>query len=146
VRALSSRIPLRVDAAPSFGVGKYTSAWDMASLWRAIWLASGGKGPLRSSRPGFTPADARYLLWLTAHVRDQPKLDSTLRSERGVEVLHKAGWINAARHDTGLVFWQGGVFVAAVMTYRPYGVSHSSDRLAGRVAALTLARFRRTEG
>jgi hypothetical protein len=97
-------------------------------------------------RPGFTPADARYLLWLTAHVRDQPKLDSTTRSERGVEVLHKAGWINAARHDTGLVFWQGGVFVAAVMTYRPDGVSHSSDRLAGRVAALTLARFRRTEG
>ncbi len=146
VRSLSSRIPLRVDDAPAFGVGKYTTAWDMASLWRAIWLASGGKGPLRSSRPGLTPADARYLLWLTAHVRDQPKLDSRIRSERSIEVLHKAGWINAARHDTGLVFWEGGVFVAGVMTYRSYGVSRSSDRLAGRMAALALARFRRTEG
>ena len=61
-------------------------------------------------------------------------------------MLHKAGWINAARHDTGLVFWQGGVFVAGVMTYRSYGVSLSSDRLAGRVAAFALNRFKRTEG
>ena len=146
VRSLSARIPVRVDEQPSFGLGKYTTAWDMTSLWRAIWLASAGKGPLRSSQSGFTPGDARYLLWLTAHVRDEPKLDTTVRSGRGVEVLHKAGWINAARHDTGLVFWQGGVFVAGVMTYRSSGVALSSDRLAGRVTALALQRFRRTEG
>jgi beta-lactamase class A len=145
-RTLSSRIPVSVDEAPAFGVGKYTTAWDMTSLWRALWLASGGRGPLRKSRPGLTPADARYLLWLTAHVRDQPKLDTSIGSERSVCVLHKAGWISAARHDTGLVFWKGGVFVAGVMTYRSYGVSISSDRLAGRVAALTLERLRRVEG
>jgi hypothetical protein len=146
IRSLSSRIPVRVDESPAFGVGKYTTAWDMASLWRALWLASGGLGPLRSSQSGLTAADARHLLWLTPHVRDEPKLDTTLRSERGVEVLHKAGWINAARHDTGLVFWSGGVFVAGVMTYRPWGASRSSDRLAGRVAAATLRRFRHNEG
>jgi beta-lactamase class A len=145
-RTLSSRIPVRVDEQPGFGVGKYTTAWDTTSLWRALWLASGGIGPLRSSQPGLTPADARYLLWLTAHVRDQPKLDRTVRADREVDVLHKAGWISAARHDTGLVFWEGGVFVAGVMTWRPYGVSLSSDRLAGRVAALTLQRFRHIEG
>jgi len=145
-RALSSRIPLRVDEPPGFGVGKYTTAWDMTSLWRALWLASGGIGPLRVSQPGLTPADARYLLWLTAHVRDQPKLDTTVGADRAVDVLHKAGWISAARHDTGIVFWEGGVFVAGVMTWRPYGVSLSSDRLAGRVAALALQRFRRIEG
>jgi hypothetical protein len=145
-RTLSARIPLRVDEQPRFGVGKYTTAWDMISLWRSLWLASGGIGPLRASQPGLTPADARYLLWLTAHVRDQPKLDTTVGADRNVDVLHKAGWISAARHDTGLVFWEGGVFVAGVMTWRPYGVSRSSDRLAGRVAALTLQRFRRTEG
>jgi hypothetical protein len=145
-RALSSRIPLRVDEAPNFGAGKYTTAWDMASLWRAVWLASGGLGPLRKSQPGLTPADARYLLWLTAHVRDQPKLDTTIRRDRGADLLHKAGWISTARHDTGLVFWEGGVFVAGVMTYRPWGVSRSSDRLAGRVAATALQRFRRIEG
>ena len=60
--------------------------------------------------------------------------------------MHKAGWISTARHDTGLVFWEGGVFVAGVMTYRSYGVARSSDRLAGRVAALALAHFRRNEG
>jgi Beta-lactamase enzyme family len=145
-RTLSSRIPLRVDEAPAFGVGKYTTAWDLASLWRSLWLASGGIGPLRSSRPGLTPADARYLLWLTAHVRDRPKLDAVLGADREVDVLHKAGWISTARHDIGLVFWEGGVFVAGFMTYRPWGVSRSSDRLAGRVAALTLERFRRIEG
>jgi beta-lactamase class A len=145
-RALSAGIPVRVDEAPAFGVGKYTTAWDMTSLWRALWLASGGKGPLRESRPGFTPADARYLLWLTAHVRDQPKLDTTIGRDRSVEVCHKAGWISSARHDTGLVFWEGGVFVAGVMTWRSHGVSTSSDRLAGRAAALALQRFRRIEG
>jgi hypothetical protein len=145
-RALSSRIPLRVDESPSFGVGKYTTAWDVTSLWRALWLASGGKGPLHESRPGLTPADARYLLWLTAHVRDQPKLDTSVGRDREVDVLHKAGWISSSRHDTGLVFWEGGVFVAAVMTYRSWGVSTSSDRLAGRVAATALRRFRRIEG
>jgi hypothetical protein len=118
----------------------------MTSLWRALWLASGGAGPLRASRPGLTPADARYLLWLTAHVRDEPKLDTSLRRDSKVDVMHKAGWISTARHDTGLVFWEGGVFVAGVLTYRSYGVSGSSDRLAGRVAALALAHFRRNEG
>ena len=145
-RALSSPIPLRVDESPDFGVGKYTTAWDMTSLWRALWLASGGKGPLHEARPGLTPADARYLLWLTAHVRDQPKLDTSVGRDREVDVLHKAGWISSSRHDTGLVFWEGGVFVAGVMTYRSWGVSTSSDRLAGSVAASALRRFRRVEG
>jgi hypothetical protein len=145
-RTLSGPIPRRVDEDPRYGVGKYTTAWDMASLWRALWLASAGMGPLRESRPGLTPADARYLLWLTAHVRDQPKLDARIGRDRAVHVLHKAGWISTARHDTGLVFWEGGVFVAGVMTYRSWGVSTSSDRLAGRVAAAALQRFRRVEG
>jgi beta-lactamase class A len=145
-RTLSSRIPVRVDDVPNFGVGKYTTARDMTALWRALWLDSGGQGPLRRSRPGLTPADARYLLWLTAHVADQPKLDTSIGAERDVCVLHKAGWISDARHDTGLVFWKGGVFVAGVMTWRSYGVSISSDRLAGRVAALTLRRLRHIEG
>jgi len=145
-RSLSARIPLKVDERPAFGVGKYTTSYDMASLWRALWLASGGLGRLHASRPGLTAADARYLLWLTAHVRDQPKLDRVVGHDRHVAVLHKAGWISTSRHDTGLVFWNGGVFVAGVMTYRSYGISLASDRLAGRVAAITLKRFRRTEG
>ena len=142
VRSLSSSIPVRVDEQPAFGVGKYTTAWDMASLWRALWLASGGTGPLRSAQPGLTPADARYLLWLTAHVRDAPKLDRVTDGRRDVEVLHKAGWISSSRHDTGLVFWRGGVFVAAVMTWSRSGAGVSSDVLAGRVAKTALRRFR----
>jgi hypothetical protein len=146
VRSLSASIPVRVDDAPAFGVGKYTSAWDMASLWRAIWLASGARGPLRDAQPGFTPADARHLLWLAANVRDTPKLDRVVGERPGVGVLHKAGWISSARHDTGLVFWRGGVFVAGVMTWRPSGIGVSSDVLAGRVAARAFARFRVVTG
>jgi len=142
VRSLSGPIPVRVDKSPAFGDGKYTTAWDMASLWRALWLGSGGRGPLRDAQPGITPAEARHLLWLTAHVRDTPKLDSVVGERRGVDVLHKAGWISQARHDTGLVFWRGGVFVAGVMTYRSWGVALSSDVLAGRVAALSLEHYR----
>ena len=143
LRTLSGRIPVRVDEQPSFGVGKHTTAWDMASLLRAIWLASGSLGPLRSAQTDFTPADGRYLLWLLAHVRDTPKLDRIVADRPGVAVLHKAGWVNTARHDTGLVVWRGGVFVAGVMTWSSRGVGPSSDTLAGRIAAAALDRFRR---
>ncbi len=141
VRSLSGPIPVDVDEQPAFGVGKYTTAWDMARLWRALWLASGSRGPLRKAQLGITPAEARHLLWLTAHVRDQPKLDRVVGEMRGVHVLHKAGWISQARHDTGLVFWRGGVFVAGVMTHRSWGIGTSSDVLAGRLAARSLAHF-----
>lgn len=142
VRTLSGPIPVRVEEQPAFGVGKYTTARDMTSLLRAVWLASAGKGPLRTSRPGLTPEDARYLLWLLAHVDDTPKLDRWVERARDVTVLHKAGWINAARHDTGLVFWRGGVFVVAVMTWRASGASVSSDVLASRIAVVGLERVR----
>ena len=38
---------------------------------------------------------------------------STARSGScaGVRVLHKAGWINVARHDNGIVLWPGGALV-----------------------------------
>jgi hypothetical protein len=143
VRSVSSRIPVRVDDQPAIGLGKYTTAWDMTSLWRAIWLASGGLGPLRAEQPGLTPADARYLLRLLAQVRDVPKLDRVVGGRPGVSVLHKAGWISSVRHDTGLVFWRGGVFVAGVMTWDAGGAGSSSDVLAGRVAEIALDRFQR---
>ena len=142
-RSLSGPIPVRVDEQPAFGVGKYTSAADMARLHRAIWLASGNRGPLRKRQPGFTAADARHLLWLLAHVRDAPKLDRFVGEERDVSVLHKAGWISTGRHDTGLVFWRGGVFVAGVMTWNGAGAGRSADVLAGRVARISLQHFRR---
>jgi hypothetical protein len=58
-------------------------------------------------------------------------------------VLHKAGWIDSVRHDAGLVFWRGGVMVAAVMTWVPWGAGVSSDKLAGDVAWAALQHFRR---
>jgi drug/metabolite transporter superfamily protein YnfA len=146
LRTLASRIPIRVEQQPAFGFGKHTSAFDMAALLRAVWLASGSLGRLRDAQPGFTAADGRYLLWLLAHVSDAPKLDRVRKGNPGVVVLHKAGWVNTARHDAGLVFWRGGVFVAGVMTWSSRGAGTTSDRLAGKVAALTLERLRRTEG
>ena len=146
LRTLSSRIPVRVERQPAFGFGKYTSAYDLAALLRAVWLASGSKGPLRDAQPGFSAADARYLLWLLAHVGDVPKLDRVREGNPGVVVLHKAGWVASARHDAGLVFWRGGVFVAGVMTWNSWGAGESSDRLAGKIASLTLERLRRTGG
>ncbi len=135
--ASAEPIPLRAEAQPGFGLGKYTTARDLAHLLTLIHLASDGKGLLASRYRGqFTPADARYLLYLLARVRDRGKLDRFVGG--GALVCHKAGWISTARHDAGLVYWRGGVFVAAVMTYGS-GVGVASDVLAGRVAAATLA-------
>ncbi len=53
VRSLSAApIPVRVDEAPAFGFGKYTTAADMATLHRAIWLASGQPRAASSQRAG----------------------------------------------------------------------------------------------
>ncbi len=141
-RGLAAAIPLRVESQPSWGIGKRTTAFDLGSLLRSVWLASGGRGPLRASQPGFTPVDARYLLYLLAHVRDPGKLDRRVGRLPGVEVLHKAGWIDSARHDNGIVLWPGGAIVVTVMTYRSYGAGVASDVLAGNVAATALARYR----
>jgi beta-lactamase class A len=131
-------IPIRIESQPAFGLGKYTTAFDLALLSREIYLASGGKGAL--PRLGVTGAEARYLLWQLAHVTDRGKLDRYLGSS--ATVLHKAGWLATARHDNGIVVWPGGAYVATVLTWRPAGAGTASDVLAGRVAAAALARFR----
>ncbi len=141
-RRLADVIPLRVESQPYWGRGKKTSAYDLASLTRAVWLAGAGRGPLRTTQPGFTAADARYLLYLLGQVHDPGKLDREVGRIPGVRLLHKAGWINDARHDNGIVLWEGGAFVVTVMTYRAAGAGSSSDVLAGRVAAAALRRFR----
>ena len=130
-RGLAGGIPLRVDSQPSWGIGKRTTAFDLGSLLRAVWLASGGRGPLRATQPGFTPADARYLLYLLAHVRDSGKIDRRVGRLPGVEVLHKGGWIDSARHDNGIVLWQGGALLVTVMTYRSYGAGVFVGRACG---------------
>jgi hypothetical protein len=135
-------IPLRLESQPDFGVEKYTTAWDLARLHRYVHLAAGGRGPLVHGLPGrFTPADARYLLFLLVHSADHGKIDRFVRG-RGVAVAHKAGWIERARHDSGLVYGSGGGFVVVVMTWSGAGIGASADVLAGRVAAVALERFR----
>ena len=130
-------IPARVESQPSFGCCKYTTAFDLARLLAYVHLAAGGHGPLISHYGrSFTPSDARYLLYLLAHVPDRGKLGRFLAGGP-YALLHKAGWISSARHDAGLVYWPGGVFVAVVMTWGS-GVGVASDVLAGRVASSTL--------
>jgi beta-lactamase class A len=131
-------IPLRVDEPPYYGVGKFTSAYDLAQLFAYIHLAAAGKGRLAKRNTGFTAADARYLLYLLAHVVDRGKIGRFLGGR--ASTLHKAGWISTARHDAGIVYWSGGAFAVAVMTHGA-GVGTASDVLAGRVARRALLRF-----
>jgi len=136
----AASIPLQVNAQPSIPAGKYTTAADLGRLLQYAYLATTGRGPLVTRfRGSFSPAEARYLLYLLLHVTDHGKLDRYLGG--ATVVAHKAGWIATARHDNGLVIWPGGAFVATVMTYSPGGVGTSSDVLAGRVAHISLARF-----
>jgi beta-lactamase class A len=138
-------IPVHVNDQPYFGIGKYTTAHDLARLLKLVHLAAGGKGPIIRRLGTFTEADARYLLYLLAHVDDPEKLGRFVHGG-GVAVLHKAGWISHARHDAGLVYWPGGVFVATVMTWSYGGVGTSSDVLAGRVARAVLTSLHRHRG
>jgi len=139
--ALLPPIPVRLESQPSFPCCKYTSAFDLARLLTDIHLAAGGRGPLNDRYgPAFTPSDARYLLYLLLHVGDRGKLGRYLAGGP-YALAHKAGWITYARHDAGLVYWPGGVFVAAVLTTGA-GVGGESDLLAARIARVTLERVR----
>ena len=135
-------VPLNVVSQPAWGIGKATTALDLAQLHRAVWLASAGLGPLARSRSGLEAAEARYLLYLLAHAQTRSKLGRVTHGRPGVIVLHKAGWVDSARHDAGLVVWRGGLFVAAVMTHRGAGAGRASDLLAGDVAEAAFRRFR----
>lgn len=138
--AAARPIPLRVEQQPAYGIGKRTSAYDLARLHTFVHMGARGLGALPRLPGHFNRADARFLLWMLAHVVDDGKLDRFLGSS--TTVLHKAGWIRSARHDSGLVYWSGGSYVAVVMTWRSSGAGASSDVLAGRVAATALRRFR----
>jgi beta-lactamase class A len=131
--ASGAPIPIRVESQPAWGIGKYSTASDLARLARALYLAGAGKGQLL--RLGVTGAEARYLLWVLADVPDRGKLGRFLGPSTAV--LHKAGWIPGARHDNGIVAFAGGAFVACVMTWQTPG----ADELAGRVAAQAFERF-----
>jgi beta-lactamase class A len=130
--AATTPIPVRVESQPAFGVGKYTTAADLSRLARTVYLAAAGRGPLL--RLGVTASEARYLLWLLAQVTDRGKLDRFLR---GPVVMHKAGWLTGSRHDNGIVAYDGGAFVATVMTWH----AGAADELAGQVALSSFARF-----
>lgn len=131
--AVRAPIPVRVESQPAFGVGKYTTAADLARLARVVYLAAAGRGPLL--RLGVSSSEARYLLWVLAQVADRGKLDRFLGADP--VVMHKAGWLTGARHDNGVVAFYGGAFVAAVMTWR----TPEADVLAGQVALTALNRF-----
>jgi len=137
-------IPLRVESQPSFPCCKYTTAWDLAQLFGDLHRAAGGKGRLIAALGySFTASDARYLLYLLAHVPDRGKLGRYLAGGP-YALMHKAGWISYARHDAGLVYWPGGVFVAAVMT-TGRGVGETSDLLAARIARVALQRLQQIQ-
>jgi beta-lactamase class A len=135
-------IPIRVEEQPGISRTKYSTAWDLGRLVRSVHLAAGGRGPLIRSVAGLTPVEARYLLYLLVHVGDGAKLGRFLPASTAL--AHKAGWIATSRHDNGIVYWSGGAFVAAVMTWSPGGVGSASDVLAGRVAKAALTGFRTT--
>jgi hypothetical protein len=135
-------IPLRVESQPAFGIGKYTTAWDLSRFNELLHLATVGRGRMMSLSGSFTAADARHLLYLLVHVRDPGKLDRFI-GDLAVSVPHKAGWITHARHDTGIVYWARGSFAVTVMTWNgAVEVGTSADVLAGRVAEAALDWFR----
>jgi beta-lactamase class A len=139
-RTTARAIPIRSESQPAIAHTKFTTAWDLGRLARFVHLAAGGRGPLIHRIGGFSVAEARYLLYVLAHVGDRGKLARFLPSN--VVVAHKAGWIATARHDNGLVYWPRGGLVAAVLAWSPSGVGSAADILAGRVARAALDRFK----
>jgi beta-lactamase class A len=134
-------IPIRIESQPAFGLGKYTTAWDLARLARAVYLAAAGKGPLLHL--GVSGSEARYLLWLLAQVVDRGKLDRYFGS--GPVVMHKAGWLTGVRHDNGAIS-----AIVGVMLHEPEtGIVHPDKAEAGvlhRLLGIQVQRVLQEEG
>jgi hypothetical protein len=105
----------------------------------SLHLAAAGRGKL-ARRGRLTPSEARFLLYLLAHTQVS-RVDRFLPAGE-TTTLQKAGWISKARHDAGLVYWRGGVYVVVVLTWNANGVGDSSDVLAGRIGRAAYLRFR----
>jgi beta-lactamase class A len=134
-------IPVNAVSQPSFS-GRYTSAYDLARLLRYIHSAQARRGPLITDLKGFRPAEARRLMFHLANSRTNGRLDRFIGDE--VSALpHKAGWIDDARHDVGVVYWPDGAFVIAVLTWNGSGVTvREPSVLQGRMAETSLERYR----
>jgi beta-lactamase class A len=141
--AAGAPIPLEDAESPPV-VGKYTTAWDLARLFRAVHEAARGRGPLLELDGAFTSSDARALLWILADSTDRGKIDRF--APRHAVVPHKGGWVTEARHDAGLVYTRRGALVVAVMTWVPGLAGPSSDILAGRVTEAALDRLHEGRG
>jgi hypothetical protein len=76
-------------------------------------------------------------MYLLAHSRTRGGLNG---ARPRATVLHKAGWITNARHDSGLLYTADGALVATVLTWNGSGVGSASDLLATRVALAALRR------
>ena len=139
VAAGAPGIRVQVDEQPPV-VGKHTSAFDLARLYRWLHEAASGKGPLLDLSGSFTAADARYLLWILAHSADRGKLDRYAGA--GVPVPQKGGWISNARHDAGLVYTRAGAAVVVVLTWTSGLAGPASDRLSAQVGRVALAWLR----
>ena len=93
----------RSSAGPSF-IGKATTAWDMARLERALHLAAGARGALVwRFRGAFTPADARFLLYLLAHARTRGGLNVRARRRRDRPAQGGLDREGEARHRSRLL-------------------------------------------
>ena len=141
-------VPLDVVAQPSWGIGKATTALDLARLFRAIWLGSGGLGPLDVRARGSALPSRGTSSTCSRTDATARSSGASSASARACVLMHKAGWVNAARHDAGLIVWRGGLFVAAVMTHRaarrgsPLGRARGPGRGRGPSPLPRLARAR----
>ena len=109
----------------SSALGKYTTAWDLARLWRAVGRRPAGAARSRGvSRRASRPPTRATCCACSRSSRDRGKLDRFLGG--GDVVLHKAGWLSTGG-TTRARRLARGVFVATVMTFGGGG-----DLLAGR--------------
>ena len=133
-----SPIHSRILGRASF-IGKGTTAWDLARLER---LCASQPCPTRArlALPRRLHAGGRGLPPLSARAFANARGLSPVAG-RGVTVLHQAGWITKARHDSGLVYSSGDAFVVTVLTWNGGGVGSASDLLATRVAQAAIDRL-----
>ena len=134
--AAAAPIPIRVESQPSFPARQVHDRLGPRAP-RALGLP-GGRRERRHCSGSASPAPRRATCSSCSPRRATTASSIAIVGAHAV-VIHKSGWLETVRHDNGIVAFEGGVFVASVLTWR----TAAGDELAGRVAQVAFERFSR---
>jgi len=134
-------ISLRATSRPALYTNFIITAFELSSLMVALHRGALGKGGVRTKLRLAPTAVRREILDRLLRTNDSTKLEAALPP--GTLIANKTGYTEQVKHDSGIVYLQGGPVVITAMTWSRGGVSDArGNRFITDVARASVQRLR----